>query len=70
MTELQSIAFDKYIWTNNDVYDWLNYHGIIPMKQLHITKNYRRARITNPNKYKRIRALKRSNGIIFYYGYK
>lgn len=54
---LQNVMFDITAFTINKCKDWLKKHNIIPSKPVHITKNYYRYRLLDPNinyKYKTI----------------
>jgi len=53
MSKIQAVIFNKLIWSNKEAQLWLNQHKLKPIKNVHITKNYRRYRIIEPNyKYK------------------
>lgn len=70
MSEIQSIAFKKSMWSIDDIMDWLDEHDIMPKKLPDISKNYIRVRIHNPKKYSSIRAKKiKEDGIILYFGF-
>jgi len=49
MSKIQAVIFDKLIWSNKEAQLWLNQHKLKPIKGVHITKNYRRYRIMEPN---------------------
>lgn len=68
MSDIQSIEFDKYFWTKNQAEEWLKNHKIIPMKVAHITKNYIRYRIEEPNyRYYRVKDI--GDGILLTLGF-
>ncbi len=45
---LQSILFDKQIWTYRTSRTWLKKHNIIPIKEAHDMNSYFRYRINEP----------------------
>ena len=65
---VQSILFDKKLWSQKDAEKWLkqhkykiSYYG----KKVHITKNKLRYRQTKPKKEYRYRTINIGNGIEF-----
>ena len=50
---LQSIVFDKEYFTLRKAYAWLYKHRYEPLKDVHITPNSYRFRMTPPKKGKR-----------------
>jgi hypothetical protein len=59
--QIQSVTFNPdHGWTPRSAKNWLNQHGIEPIKRVHITKLKRtmRYRIQNPNKFELIRTKK------------
>jgi|WetSurMetagenome_2_1015567.scaffolds.fasta_scaffold00833_9 hypothetical protein len=45
---IQSIIFDKHLWTIISAHRWLIKHHIYPIKSPHVTKNYIHFRIKKP----------------------
>lgn len=70
MSEIQAVLFDKKYWTKLDANLWLKKYDLKKMKPFHITKNYIRARIRNPKKYKHFRLKKLKNHIKLDIGFK
>ena len=54
MIEIQSIIFNKSIWTQPMARSWLKLHNFKNIKPVHVTKNFLRYRIRKPtyNKYR------------------
>ena len=46
--KLQAIIFDNKKWDHKSANEWLNKHHYIPIKELHETTNFIRARINKP----------------------
>jgi hypothetical protein len=69
-TEIQSILFDRNIWSIPNAYSWLVEHSIKPLKKPHLTEKYIRYRIRLPTKYKRFITRKTYNGISLVLGFK
>lgn len=68
--EIHSIGFDLRKWTPVRIKNWFSKHpDIIPIKQVHITKNFARYRIRDPKKYKRF-VTKKNKDIMFVFGIK
>jgi hypothetical protein len=63
MSQVQAILFplDKYSAT--EAIEWLNSHNYKPIKKGHITENYRRYRIREPNKKNTSRTINFGKGI-------
>jgi len=49
-TYVQSIIFDRKIYTLSNARGWLKLHGYEPIKQPHTTEHYHRYRIRKPDK--------------------
>lgn len=49
MSKIQSIIFNKNMYTDKEAEEWIKDHGIKPIKKVHLSKNYYRFRIINPN---------------------
>ncbi len=49
MSEIQSIIFEKDMFTTKKANRWLKKNKISPIKKVHETKNYYRYRITEPD---------------------
>jgi len=49
--EIQSVLFDKYVWTPSAARQWLKKHNLKPLKMVHKTKNELRYRINEPYLY-------------------
>lgn len=62
MSHIQSVIFDKKIWNTENSLEWLKSYHIIPLKKVHVTKNFLRFRIREP-KYKHYVTKKLNNGI-------
>lgn len=61
---LQSILFDKHLFTLPDAHYWLYKHHIKPIKAVHITENYYRFRINKPVSRYRYYAIKPEDGVV------
>lgn len=70
MSEIQAILFEKKYWNTLDADLWLKKYNLKKIKPFHITKNYIRARIRNPNKYKYFRLKKIKDNIKLDIGFK
>ena len=53
MSHIQAVIFKKTHYTPKTSRDWLNVHGIRPMKRVHTTANYLRYRILPPRPEKK-----------------
>ena len=49
MSIIQAYLFSKDVYTKRDVKHFLERNNIIPIKHMHITKNYYRIRVLTPN---------------------
>ena len=67
---IQSIQFDRELWTPRTINIWLMKHDIQPMKKLQRYPNYYRIRLADPKLFKRFRNDKISDkGIILTIGF-
>lgn len=69
-TEIQSVLFNRNVWSIPDAYSWLVEHDFKPMKKAHLTENNIRFRIRLPTKYKRFTTRKMGKGISLVIGFK
>lgn len=67
---IQSVLFNKDYWNILGAHMWLTKHHIYPIKSPHVTKNFIRFRISDPNKYSRIRTKNIGDGVELVIGYK
>jgi len=51
-SEIQSIMFSREYFGIAKANAWMKEHGFAPIKKIHVTKNYLRARINDPKMYK------------------
>lgn len=65
---LQSVLFDKEIYTTGQAREWLEKHNIVPIKRVHTTENFYRYRIRNPKDFNRFFTKKIKYGIDFVFG--
>jgi hypothetical protein len=63
-SNIQSIMFNKQIYSIPAVYDWLKYNDFKNIKPPHITKNFIRMRLRNPKIFKHFRIKEIDNGDI------
>jgi hypothetical protein len=56
-TKVQSIIFNKHIYTPKEAKLWLKHNEYTPIKHVDITKNYLRYRIREPKKGHRYRMI-------------
>lgn len=63
-SSIQSVLFDKKIFTTTEARAWLKRNDLKPIKRVDITKNLLRYRIQNPNKFKRFRIIEVSNSTV------
>lgn len=68
--QVQAILFKKDKWSSKKSLFWLKEHNYNPIKEVHITKNFRRYRIRNPDKFKRFITKKLKNNIDLIIGFK
>jgi len=50
MNNIQAVLLNKNYFTLNEAMGYLISHGYYPIKPIHETKNYYRARLKQPNK--------------------
>ena len=62
-TRIQAILFDKDKYTNAQANAWLKKNGYNKIKPLHVTDNYRRARLVEPTGREHYRTKKINNDI-------
>ena len=48
-SNIQSLLFDRTVFTKRDVENFLKRNNILPIKPMHITQKYYRCRLLNPN---------------------
>lgn len=66
MYEIQEILFDRHIWSNGGVFDWLIDHdNFYPIKKIGISKRYYSIILNKPKKNKKHRSKNIGNGIKF-----
>lgn len=46
---IQAILFNRIFWTIKDAREYMNMYNIKPIKAVHITDNYYRYRLLEPN---------------------
>jgi hypothetical protein len=63
MSYIQSILFDRNKYNLPSSYDWLSEHNIKPLKNAHITKDYIRYRIVEPDNSRKYRTISLTNDI-------
>lgn len=68
-SQVQAVLFDSDTWDIFGSHLWLQKHGIYPIKSPHITENYIRYRIQNPDKYKQLRTKQITPSIQFIIGF-
>lgn len=62
---LQSVIFDKNIWTLTEARHWLMKHKLRPIKSVHITANYYRFRMNEPVPNARYYTKEIDDGVLF-----
>lgn len=67
--EVQAVLFDVNKWDIINSHLWMQKHSIYPIKSPHITDNYIRYRIEDPDKYSRLRTKQVTPSIQFIIGY-
>jgi len=70
VSEVQSVLFDKNLFSTKQAQEWLDSHNYHSIKGVHITANKLRYRQTEPGQYKRFRTENISRGIEFVLGIK
>lgn len=63
MSNIQALLFDKHYYNINDVNDYLKNHNLKKLKPYHITDNYIRVRLIDPNKFTHYFTLEKKKGI-------
>lgn len=67
---IQSIQFDKTIWTIPQIETWLRFHSFQRIKPIREYNHYYRVRLLDPYQFIRLRNKSiRDEGIIFTFGY-
>lgn len=66
---IQAILFDNKKWTTKKAKEWLRSHDYTPIKPVHITKNYLRYRLVDPQIFSRFSITKLPNDIELVIGY-
>jgi hypothetical protein len=56
-SNIQSVLFNKYYFTENEAKKWLNKYHEYPIKDVHETKHYYRYRLREPNNFKYFRII-------------
>jgi hypothetical protein len=69
VSEIQSVLFDRSMWTVKEAQAWLMKHHFYPIKEHHITAHEIRFRLQNPKKFVRFRTKKLHNGIDLVIGF-
>jgi hypothetical protein len=62
-SKIQAIIFNREYFTRKSANAWLKTHKYNPIKPLHTTTNYYRARLIDPSKFNDFRILKFSDRI-------
>jgi len=70
MSELQAVIFPKTEFTSAQADEWLRKFHITPMKREHVTKNYRRYRIRDPDQYDHFAIKDEDSGVKLVIGFK
>ncbi len=68
MDQIQSIYFTNQ-WSVFRSSLWLASHGLVPMKEAHVTKRFIRYRFVDPKHFKKLRTKKIGNGIYIIFGF-
>lgn len=67
---VQSITFDKNVWTILGAHQWMIKHRFYPIKSPDITRNRLRFRLENPSKFSRFITKVLPKGIELIIGFK
>jgi hypothetical protein len=51
-SDIQSVLFNKNVFTEKDAEKWMKKYNLHPIKQVHITKNFLRYRQKDPTIFK------------------
>jgi len=70
MTQVQSVTFNKSIWTVVAARRWLRQHDFLPIKRVDKTPTLLRYRIKPPKQFKRFRNKSIATGINLVVGFK
>ena len=65
---IQSILFDKKLFSSNQAKSWLKQHNYVHSKE-HVTETYRRFRQVDPERFTKFRKLSIFPGIVFVLGF-
>ena len=60
---IQSVIFDKNMWSSKSSSVWLMQHNLHPIKRMHETNNYYRYRLMEPDNTKKYTTYNIGNGI-------
>lgn len=60
---MQSIIFNKKLWTLTESKRFLNRHHLEPIKPVHTTENFYRFGLQNPYPHKRYYTIRITNGV-------
>lgn len=69
MSEIQSVIFNKHIWTKKEAIKFLKKNNLKNIKPVHETVNFYRYRIRKPEKFKYFRLKKIPIGIEMVIGF-
>lgn len=69
MSEIESVLFNTRYWDKYAAIQWLDDHGLLPIKPLHITKRFIHARIQNPSQFERLRVKHTKKHLEFILGF-
>jgi hypothetical protein len=69
MSKIQSVLFNKNMWTKSQSIAKLKHMKLKNIKPVHETANFYRYRIINPSKFSRFRVIKLRHGIEFVIGF-
>jgi len=71
MSHVQAVIFDNDVFKSENAREWLKKHYLRPIKPVHLTENYWRYRIQEPN-YEVYRYITHTidNGIKFIIGFR
>lgn len=68
-SKIQSVLFDKRLWTIRTAKSWILRHRLLPLKKPHVTKHKIRFRVDDPANFVRLRTKKTNGGIEFIIGF-
>ncbi|HDZ16729.1 hypothetical protein LCGC14_0704670 [marine sediment metagenome] len=71
MSKIQSVLFNKILWTTSKARDWLEKNDLTRIKKVDITKEFLRYRIRQPGMFKKFRSInvKGVKGVRFIIGF-